>query len=134
MYLAAFILLGLLSTWSEGAYVLEDNYTPDLFFSMFSFSTVSSILSPPIAQPIDILQVSDPNSGYVTFVDEPTAFRESLINNQSHQVHIGVDSTNIASGTGRSSVKIISNKSYNRGLFILDLAHMPGSICGVWPA
>jgi hypothetical protein len=47
---------------------------------------------------------------------------------------MGVDSTNIASGSGRASVRVASKKSYNHGLIILDLAHMPGGICGTWPA
>lgn len=47
---------------------------------------------------------------------------------------MGVDSTNVASGRGRNSVRLTSKASYNTGLVILDLAHMPGSICGTWPA
>jgi Glycosyl hydrolases family 16 len=47
---------------------------------------------------------------------------------------MGVDHTNVASGSGRSSVRITSKKSYNHGLIILDVAHMPGGICGTWPA
>ena len=41
MQYASFILWGLLSKLSKAAYVLEDNYTPNDFFSMFSFFTVS---------------------------------------------------------------------------------------------
>jgi hypothetical protein len=47
---------------------------------------------------------------------------------------MGVDSSNVASGRGRNSVRITSKKSYNEGLIILDLAHMPGGACGEWPA
>ena len=47
---------------------------------------------------------------------------------------MGVDHTNIATGSGRASVRLTSQKSYNHGLVILDLAHMPGGICGTWPA
>ena len=47
---------------------------------------------------------------------------------------MGVDHTNVASGAGRASVRITSKKSYNHGLIILDLGHMPGGICGTWPA
>jgi hypothetical protein len=47
---------------------------------------------------------------------------------------MGVDHTNVASGAGRASVRLTSKKSYNHGLVILDLAHMPGGICGTWPA
>ncbi len=47
---------------------------------------------------------------------------------------MGVDHTNIATSSGRASVRLTSQKSYNHGLVILDLAHMPGGICGTWPA
>jgi len=40
MYRSALLLLGLASRFSTATYVLEDNYTPDVFFSMFSFFTV----------------------------------------------------------------------------------------------
>jgi hypothetical protein len=35
---------------------------------------------------------------------------------------------------GRMSVRLESKQSYNQGLIIADIAHMPGSICGTWPA
>ena len=44
------------------------------------------------------------------------------------------DSTNVASGRGRNSVRLTSTKQYTHGLVVLDLAHMPGSACGIWPA
>lgn len=49
---------------------------------------------------------------------------------------MGVDHATIlpTNGRGRSSVRISSQKSWTHGLFIGDLAHMPGSICGTWPA
>jgi hypothetical protein len=48
--------------------------------------------------------------------------------------NIGVDHTNIATGSGRKSVRIESKKTYLHGLFIADMSHMPGGICGTWPA
>lgn len=51
--------------------------------------------------------------------------------------YIGVDSSTaltVAGGIGRGSVRIESKKTYNKGLFIVDLKHMPGGICGTWPA
>lgn len=81
-----------------------------------------------------LIKGSDPTHGYVTYVDQPTAASDSLISSNNNQVYIGVDSTNVASGTGRKSIRITSNKSYDHGLFILDLAHMPGGTCGTWPA
>lgn len=47
---------------------------------------------------------------------------------------MGVDSTNVASGRGRNSIRISTQKTYNHGLVILDLAHMPAGQCGTWPA
>ena len=45
-----------------------------------------------------------------------------------------VDSTN-NTPNGRPSVRITSNKVYQAGsLIILDADHMPGGICGTWPA
>lgn len=47
---------------------------------------------------------------------------------------MGVDSSNVASGRGRKSVRVTSKASYNHALIVLDLEHMPGAACGVWPA
>ena len=58
-------------------------------------------------------------------------------------VIIGVDANNTydstqpyynINGVGRPSVRIISTKKYNHGLFIADIANMPGGVCGTWPA
>ncbi|OAL26150.1 hypothetical protein AYO20_10203 [Fonsecaea nubica] len=76
----------------------------------------------------------DPTNGYVQYVDQNTAQRGGLINTDSGAVYMGVDHTNVASGSGRQSVRLTSKKSYNHGLIILDLSHMPGGICGAWPA
>ncbi|RMZ81172.1 hypothetical protein DV737_g2635, partial [Chaetothyriales sp. CBS 132003] len=77
---------------------------------------------------------TDPTEGYVTYVDQSTASSASLISTSNNTVYMGVDSTNVASGSGRKSVRITSKNSYDTGLVILDLEHMPGSICGTWPA
>src|ERR1700761_4239457 len=56
-----------------------------------------------------------------------------LISVGNNSVRIAADSTNKAPG-GRNSVRLTSKAAYNSGLIILDLAHMPGSDCGAWPA
>lgn len=50
--------------------------------------------------------------------------------------YIGVDNTTTltSSSAGRKSVSIRSTESFTQGLLIADILHMPGSICGVWPA
>jgi hypothetical protein len=52
------------------------------------------------------------------------------------QVFLGVDNTTVldVGGAGRNSVRLTSNASYNKGLFVGDFAHIPGSNCGSWPA
>lgn len=35
---------------------------------------------------------------------------------------------------GRPSIRIESKQPVNQGLVIGDFAHMPGSVCGTWPA
>ena len=49
---------------------------------------------------------------------------------------MGVDSTNSLddAAAGRDSVRLTSNSVYDHALVILDLAHMPSSACGTWPA
>ena len=99
------------------AYVLQDDYgTSDAFFDKFTFFTDT-----------------DPTHGFVKYVDRGTAQNAGLVSADGRSVYMGVDFKNQASG-GRQSVRISSNKSYNHGLFILDLQHMPGGICGTWPA
>lgn len=46
---------------------------------------------------------------------------------------MGVDYVNVVTA-GRPSVRIQSKQTYTHGLIIADLAHMPASICGTWPA
>jgi hypothetical protein len=49
---------------------------------------------------------------------------------------MGVDywSKTPSTARGRASVRIESKATYQHGLFIVDLAHMPSSTCGLWPA
>ena len=78
-----------------------------------------------------------------SYVDEATAQSSGLIKSgEDGSVIIGVDSTNtydstkpywLINGVGRPSVRITSTKKYNHGLFIADIAHMPGGVCGTWP-
>ncbi|KAK6405813.1 hypothetical protein LTR95_018726 [Oleoguttula sp. CCFEE 5521] len=110
--------VALMSTTGWAQYVLEDDYLADgNFFDQFSFFTAG-----------------DPTHGFVDYIDQSSASDGGLINVTSTSVYMGVDYTNVATSAGRQSVRITSNKSYNSGLVILDLEHMPGGICGTWPA
>ncbi|KAI9728012.1 MAG: hypothetical protein M1828_005417 [Chrysothrix sp. TS-e1954] len=111
---SAGLLAGLADIATAG-YDIQDNYAPSDFFSMFSFFTGS-----------------DPTGGLVDYLDQGSAQGAGLLSTTANNVRWGVDSTNQAPG-GRSSVRLTSNKPYNGGLFILDVAHMPTG-CGTWPA
>lgn len=100
---------------SIAGYALEDDYSTQDFFSMFEFFTAS-----------------DPTDGFVKFVDQGTAQSAGMISSSGGSIKMGVDHTNIAP-SGRNSVRLTSNKVYNKGLIVLDLAHMPEG-CGTWPA
>ncbi|CAD6499822.1 BgTH12-03928 [Blumeria graminis f. sp. triticale] len=105
------------------AYILsaDDTYSGNSFFDKFNF-----------------YNNGDPNRGFVQYQDQNTAYNSKLISiNQAQQAYIGVDSSNVLdlnSGRGRSSIRLETKKTYQYGLFVLDLAHMPSNTCGTWPA
>ena len=68
----------------------------------------------------------------VEFVDQSTAQSSGLISSSNSSVVLAVDSKQIMEN--RSSVRIQSKNSYNLGLIVADVVHMPGGICGTWPA
>ncbi|KAJ5577981.1 uncharacterized protein N7459_006945 [Penicillium hispanicum] len=102
------------------AYSLKDDYTGNGyadFFSKFSFWTTA-----------------DPTDGFVDYVDENTAWSEGLIGNGGN-IYIGVDNKNVADDSGRKSIRLTSTASYDPNtLFVANISHMPGGICGTWPA
>ncbi|CDM27100.1 CAZyme family GH16 [Penicillium roqueforti] len=109
--------VGLLAQVSSAAYTLRDDYgTTDSFFDKFNFYTDT-----------------DPTNGFVSYVDRNTASGNGLLDT-SNGIYIGVDHSNTASTPGRQSVRLESTTTYKHGLVILDLAHMPSSTCGTWPA
>ncbi|KAF6231736.1 hypothetical protein HO173_010038 [Letharia columbiana] len=117
MYCSTFVVQAILLELCAAGYVLETSYTSANWFDQFSFFTSG-----------------DPTAGYVNYVDQSTATNNGYINTSNGLVYMGVDSTNVATGSGRDSVRITSNAAYNYGLFALDVSHMPGGICGTWPA
>lgn len=56
-------------------------------------------------------------------------------------MYIGVDASHKAKSIGsskvrhgRDSVRLESKETYDSGLLIADIEHMPGTTCGVWPS
>jgi len=111
-------LTGTYAQYAAASYSIVDTYTASNFFSSFNFFTGS-----------------DPTDGFVNYQSQSSAQSLGLINTNNNQVYLGVDYTTVnPPSPGRDSVRVTSNKAYTHGLFIADIAHMPGSICGVWPA
>jgi len=106
----------LVSQGVNGVYQIVNSYTGTNFFDGWNF-----------------FSGGDPTHGYVNYVNRATAQQQGLINANASEVYIGCDYKNVASGNGRSSVRLTSQKSFTDGLFIADLSHMPTG-CGTWPA
>jgi hypothetical protein len=72
----------------------------------------------------------------VSYQSSSDAFAAGLAKVDNNGAYMGVDTSTVLTpgGAGRKSVRIQSKASFTHGLFILDLAHMPGSNCGSWPA
>lgn len=99
-------------------WVIQDTYEGSTFFDTFDFYTGS-----------------DPTNGMVTFVDQQTAMNDNLayVTSDNKVIMRGDNTTQLAYGVNRNSVRITSQAQYNMGLFILDLEMAPWG-CGVWPA
>ncbi|KAG9867027.1 glycoside hydrolase family 16 protein, partial [Aureobasidium melanogenum] len=101
-------------------YSLQDTYAGSNFYEGFNFFTDS-----------------DPTHGFVQYVDQATAISSGILGyGTGNTAKWGVDDTTVlyANSTGRQSVRLEGKVNYNHGLFLADIKHMPGSICGVWPA
>ncbi|KAF7718578.1 Endo-1,3(4)-beta-glucanase [Penicillium ucsense] len=101
-------------------YQLVENWHGDTFLDYFNFHVGG-----------------DPTKGFVQYVDEQSARDAGLLRvTETGSVYIGVDYKTTLKPTdkGRESVRIGTKKFYDHSLVIADLAHMPASTCGTWPA
>lgn len=102
--------------YAAAVYSLKDTYNAGNFFSSFS-----------------LFSGADPTGGFVNYQGSLSSAQSAgLVNTNNNQVYMGVDHTSTlsTSSAGRPSIRVSSNKAYTHGLFIADIAHMPGSICG----
>jgi len=102
---------------TNAAYAIQDTYDSTNFFDEWSFFTAT-----------------DPTHGFVDYVSLAVANSSGLAGYANNGVMLTVDSKTVNPAGGRASTRLTSNKPYQHGLFIADIAHMPGGICGVWPA
>jgi hypothetical protein len=83
----------------------------------------------------DFFTQDDPTHGNVRFLDRQGAFDAGLayIRDDGAAVMRVDNYTKLNVGQNRNSVRIQSRKTYNGGLFLLDVQNMPHG-CSVWPA
>jgi len=114
----ALLASSILIKTSIAGYVLTDDYEKDSFFGNFTAFTDE-----------------DPTSGFVKFLDYENSIKQEIVgsaSNDANSSYLGVDHTT-TSTSGRASHRITSIKTFNKGLFIADISHMPVG-CGTWPA
>lgn len=108
---------GIAQAANSSSYTLQDAYNTTNFFQSFDF-----------------FNGPDPTSGFVNYVSASAANTTGLAGFSNNAVLLGVDHKTLnPPAPGRASTRVTSKKAYNSGLFIADIAHMPGG-CGVWPA
>lgn len=144
--LSVFAFVALLVSPSLGVYTLRRNHAGDNFTNAFEFRTVSHLKKLPPGNPKTnptTLKAADyadshgdPTGGFVNYVSEANARSKGLVKVTNGQVYLGADATARVSSSaqGRDSVRLEAKEAFTYGLLVADIAHMPGSICGSWPA
>ncbi|TBU64696.1 laminarinase [Dichomitus squalens] len=79
--------------------------------------------------------IADPTHGRVNYVDQATALAQNLTYASGDTLILRADHTTVlsASGAGRNSVRLQSNKVYSNHVTVWNIRHMPQG-CGTWPA
>ena len=100
---------------------MAENYTGPDFFDHFDF------FSDP-----------DPTHGFQKYQDMDSANQTGLAGfvankDAPNSIYLGVDATAVGQN-GRPSTRIQSIDRFNHSLHIADIKHMPGGVCGTWPA
>lgn len=112
-------------TRDSPSYSLFKNYQGSNFFQQFSFYAGA-----------------DPENGYVTYGDYNYAVNNQLIDFEDGAAIMRVDAASYltqtagykgVNGVGRKSVRVEGVDTFQHGLLITDIAHMPTGICGTSP-
>lgn len=102
------------STGPLSGYVLQTIYQGSTFFNGWNFYSGS-----------------DPTHGFVQYANSSQAFNSGLVK-AGFPTLIKADNV-LVTPQGRPSVRLESQMTWNSGLFVMDLNHMPAG-CGTWPA
>ncbi|KAI8876073.1 glycoside hydrolase family 16 protein [Backusella circina FSU 941] len=110
LFIIVILLIRYISCWK-----LHSTYNSTNFFDHFHF-----------------FSKKDPTGGVALYQNATSAVSKGLIRTNKKTVLIKADNTTVSS-YGRDSIRLFSKESYNHGLFVIDLNHMPTG-CGCWPA
>jgi hypothetical protein len=120
MHMSSTLAAGLgaaLAGVANAQYSIRNVYDASNFFDAFEF-----------------FQGEDPTHGFVEYVDANTAAAEGLAGYFSDgSVFMTVDTKTQFPEHGRRSVRLTSRDSFNHGLVIADIPHLPQGM-GAWPA
>ncbi|CAG8949392.1 hypothetical protein HYFRA_00005021 [Hymenoscyphus fraxineus] len=133
-FIGAGLLVSLNAVNAAAVHALAANLTIPHQLAVAAYRQVDTFNSGNFFDNFDFFTGADPTHGFVQYKNRGDAQNMGLINNANNQLYMGVDHTTVNPNGGRPSVRVTSKKSYTHGLFIADIAHMPGSACGVWPA
>lgn len=113
--------LASLGAVTQAVYTIQDVYDTSSFFDGFDFYSAA-----------------DPTNGFVQYHTAALANSSSLAGYANGGIYLGTDFATVnPSSPGRGSTRVNSKKTYTKGLFIADIAHMPTTSkngCGLWPA
>lgn len=108
------------TTFAHGSagYTLQDDLSYKNFFSNFK-----------------LFSEADPTNGFVQYQALDSAMQKQYVGyfEDTKSVYLGVD-FETKNPKGRASVRAESKKTWNQGLLVADIRHMPDSTCGSWPA
>ncbi|KIK89907.1 glycoside hydrolase family 16 protein [Paxillus rubicundulus Ve08.2h10] len=106
------------SAFGVATYTKSERIAGEDFYNSFNFEAIA-----------------DPTHGRVNYVDQETAVNLGLTFAIDDTFFLRADDTTVlsASGPGRNSVRIRSNKKYTTHVAVFDILHMPQG-CGTWPA
>jgi beta-glucanase (GH16 family) len=119
--LSFMLLVSMFVRYSSATYRLVQDYSGDAFWQGFDFFTDP-----------------DPTDGLVQYQSLESANATGLAgfidgDNSTYAIFMGVDAKEVAPD-GRASVRVSSTQTFQHALVVADIVHMPGGVCGTWPA
>jgi len=100
-----------------------------------TYKVTDTFVGPSFLTGFTAQAMADPTNGRVNYVSQSQAQSLNLTYASGNTFVLRTDYTTTlsASGPGRNSVRLQSNKLYGNSLLVADIRHMPQG-CGTWPA